>query len=182
MNTVTEGSVSANELDIASMQLGIDRLEFSLHTREDVRAIAQTLAEQAQRGLMLLTLDLEPAIFDQQPFLNAISKLARQHQNAWFRILILDSHRASQNGHRLIELSRRLSPNIQFRCPPPEYQDTGKTFLICDDAGYFYRPLASRYEGTANFNDAGEVARLEKYFMELWDRSEPDSELRLLHV
>jgi hypothetical protein len=54
--------------------------------------------------------------------------------------------------------------------------------LICDDAGYFYRPLASRYEGAANFNNPGEVAKLEKYFMELWERSEPDSEMRELHV
>ena len=182
MNAVTDGPVPANELAIASMQLGIDRLEFSLHSREEVRAIAQSLAEQTQRGLMLLTPDLEPAIFDQQPFLNAISKLARQRQGAWFRILLLDSHRTLQHGHRLIELSRRLSSNIQFRCPPPEYQNTGKTFLICDDAGYFYRPLSSRYEGIANFNNPGEVARLEKYFMELWTRSEPDSEMRVLHV
>ena len=164
------------------MQPGTDCLEFSLHSCEDVRTIAQTLAEQAQRGLMLLTLDLEPAIFDQQPFLNAISKLARQHQDACIRILILDSHRTLQNGHRLMELSRRLSSNIQFRCPPPEYQNTGKTFLVCDDAGYFYRPLASHYEGTANFNHPGEVVRLKKYFMELWDRSEPDTEMRVLHV
>ena len=182
MNTRTEDPVPANELDIASMQLGVDRLEFSLHSREEVRAVAQTLAEQAQRGLMLLTLDLEPAVFDQQPFLNAISQLARQRQDALFRILILDSHRALQTGHRLIELSRKLSANIQFRRPPPEYQNTGKTFLICDSAGYFYRPLASRYEGTANFNNPGEVTRLEKYFLEIWGRSEPDSEMRVLHV
>jgi hypothetical protein len=182
MNTSTEGSVPARELDIASMQLGIDRLEFALQTREDVRAMAQTLAEQAQRGLLLLTQDLEPAIFDQQPFLDAIGKLARQHRDACFRVLILDSRRTLQGGHRLIELSRRLSPNIQFRCPPPEYQNTGKTFLLCDEAGYFFRPLASRHEGTASFNNPGEVARLKKYFMELWERSEPDSELRLLHV
>jgi hypothetical protein len=182
MDSVTDKAVPAKELDITSMQLGIDRLEFSLHIREDVCTIAQTLAEQAQRDLMLLTLELEPAIFDQQPFLNAISKLVRQHQDACFRILILDSHRTLQNGHRLIELSRRLSPNIQFRRPPPEYQNTGKTFLVCDDAGYFYRPLASRYEGTANLNNPGEVARLKKYFMELWDRSEPDSEMRAMHV
>ena len=182
MNTRTEDPVPANALDIASMQLGVDRLEFSLHSREEVRAVAQTLAEQAQRGLMLLTLDLEPAVFDQQPFLNAISQLARQRQDALFRILILDSHRALQTGHRLIELSRKLSANIQFRRPPPEYQNTGKTFLICDSAGYFYRPLASRYEGTANFNNPGEVTRLEKHFMEIWGRSEPDSEMRVLHV
>ena len=132
--------------------------------------------------MLLLTRDLEPAIYDQFPFLEAISKLARQHKEASLRVLILDSRRTQQSGHRLIELSRRLGTNIQFRRPPPDYQNTGKTFLLCDDAGYFFRPLASRYEGTANFDNPGEVARLKKYFMELWDRSEPDSEMRVLHV
>jgi len=182
MNTATDNPVPAEELDITSMQLGIDRLGFSLHRREEVRAMAQTLAEQARRGLMLLTPDLEPAIFDQQPFLTAISTLARQHRDVYFRILVLDSRGILQHGHRLIELSRRLSPNIEFRRPPPDYQNTGKTFLLCDDAGYFFRPLASRYEGTASFNNPGEVARLKKYFMELWGRSASDSDLRLLHV
>ena len=182
MNTEADNPVPAQELDITSMQLGIDRLEFTLHSRENVRIMAQTLAEQAQRGLMLLTPDLEPAIFDQQPFLNAVSELSRQHRDAYFRVLIFDSRRITQHGHRLIELSRRTGPAIEFRCPPPGYQNSGRTFLICDDAGYYFRPLASRYEGTANFNDPGEVARLKKYFMELWERSEPDSELRQLHV
>ena len=44
MNTANGGPVPASELDIASMQLGIDRLEFFLHTREDVRSVAQSLA------------------------------------------------------------------------------------------------------------------------------------------
>ena len=48
MNTTTEDSIPARELDIASMQLGIDRLEFALQSREEVRVMAQTLAEQAR--------------------------------------------------------------------------------------------------------------------------------------
>lgn len=182
MNTTTGDSIPAGELDIASMQLGIDRLEFTLQSREDVRIMAQTLAQQARRGMFLLTHDLEPAIYSKLPFLEAVSKLARQHKEACLRVLILDSRRTLQSGHRLIELSRRLGTNIQFRRPPPDYQNTGKTFLLCDDAGYFFRPLASRYEGTANFDNPGEVASLKKYFMELWDRSEPDSEMQVLHV
>lgn len=182
MNTTTDDPIPARELDIASMQLGIDRLEFRLQSREDARVMAQTLAEQARRGLLLLSPDLEPAIYDQLPFLEAISELSRQHKGTCLKVLILDSRKTLQNGHRLIELSRRLGSSIQFRRPPPGYQNTGKTFLLGDDAGYFFRPLASRYEGTANFNNPGEVARLKKYFMELWDRGEPDSEMRVLHV
>jgi hypothetical protein len=182
MTAFTENPIHGEELDIASMQLGIDSMEILLHLRQEVCTMAQTLAAQAQHGLMLLTLDLEPAVFDRQPFLNAISQLARRRQDSCFRILVLDSRRALQQGHRLIELSRRLGPAIQFRCPPPEYRNTGKTVLLVDDVGYVYRPLASRYEGTANFNNPGEVARQKKYFTDLWDRSAPDSGLRLLHT
>ena len=182
MNRETDSPVSATELDIQSMQLGIDHLDISLQNREQVRLIAQGFAEQAQRTLSLLTLDIEPAIFDQQDFLDAITRLSRQSRDACFRILLLDSRRVAQQGHRLVELSRRLGSTIQFRRPPSDYQYTGLTFMTCDDAGYFDRPLSSRYEGTANFNNPGEVARLNKVFKELWDRSEPDSELRMLQV
>ncbi len=182
MNKVTENPVPATELDIQSLQLGIDRLDISLQGREQVQVVTQAFAEQAQRTISLLTVDIEPAIFDQQAFLDAIARLSRQSRDASFRILLLDSRRVTQQGHRLVELSRRLGSTIQFRCPPPEYQHTGQTFLTCDDVAYFNRPLASRYEGVANFNNPGEVARLNKVFRELWDRSEPDSELRILQV
>ena len=182
MNRVTENPVPATELDIQSMQLGIDPLDILLQSREQVRVIAQSFARQAQRTLSLLTVDIEPAIFDQQAFLDAIARLSRQSRDASFRILLLDSRRVAQHGHRLVELSRRLGSTIQFRCPPADYQHTGQTFLTCDDAGYFNRSMSSRYEGIANFNNPGEVARLNKDFKELWDRSQPDSELRMLQV
>ena len=182
MNRITENPVPATELDIQSMQLGLDHLDMSLQSREQVRLITQAFAEQTQRTMSLLTVDIEPAIFDQQAFLDAVARLSRQSHAASFRILLLDSRRVAQQDHRLVELSRRLGPTIQFRRPPPDYQHSGQTFLTCDDVGFLYRSLSSRYEGTANFNNPGEVARLNKGFKELWDRSEPDSELRMLQV
>jgi len=182
MNPADDDKVPAKELDITSMQLGIDDLEFALQTREQVRATAQTLAMQAQRELLLHTEDIEPAIFDQQPFLDAVSRLAREHQDAHVRVLVGNSRKTIQQGHRLIELSRRLSSNIQFRRPPPQYRNYGKTFLLCDSTGYIYRPLASRYEGTANFNNPGQTVSLRKYFMEVWEQSQTDEEMRRLHL
>jgi hypothetical protein len=106
----------------------------------------------------------------------------RQHQNAHVWVLVENSRNILQQGHRLIELARRLSSHVQFRRPPPEYRNYGKTFLLCDDTGYFYRPQASRYEGTANFNNPGETAVLKKYFMEVWEQSQADEEMRRLHL
>lgn len=182
MCPVTDDQIPARELDIASMQLGIDELEFALQTREQVCITAQALATQARRELLLYTEDIEPAIFDRQPFLDAVSRLAREHQNARVRVLVENSRRTVQQGHRLIELSRSLSSQIRFRRPPPQYQNYGKTFLLCDGTGYFYRPLASRYEGTANFNNPGQTVSLKKYFMEVWEQSQADEEMRRLHL
>ena len=182
MSPVTDDQVPAEELDISSMQLGIDGIEFALQTREQVRSMAHRLAAQAKRELLLHTEDMEAEIFNQQPFLDAVSRLVRQHQDAHVWILVGNSRKTLQQGHRLIELSRRLSSHVQFRRPPSRYRNYGKTFLLCDDVGYFYRPLASRYEGTANFNNPGETAVLKKYFMEVWEQSQADEEMRRLHL
>ena len=164
------------------MQLGVDGLAFALQSREQVRAMAQSLAEQAQRELLLHTEALEPEIFDQQAFLDAISRLVRSHQGAHVWILVEDGRKAVQHGHRLIELSRRLDSHIVIRRPAAEFRNYGKTFLLCDGVGYFYRPLASRYEGSANFSDPGQTAVLKKYFLQVWEQSEAEGELRRLHL
>lgn len=182
MTSGTDDQVSARELDVASMQLGVDDLEFAMQTREHVRSMAQSMAIQARRELLLYTMDLEPDIFDQQAFLDALSRLARQHSEAHIWILLENSRKTVQQGHRLIELSRRLSSHIQLRRPPPQYLGYGKTFLLCDSTGYSYRPQASRYEGTANFNNPGQTVSLKKYFMEVWEQSQPDEEIRRLHL
>ena len=182
MSSATDDQIPADELDIASMQLGIDDLEFALQSREQVRSVAQSLAMQAQRELLLHTEAMEPEIFDQQAFLDAVSSLVRKHQNAHVWILVEDGHKAVQHGHRLIELSRRLGTNIQIRRPPVQYRNYGKTFLLCDGVGYLYRPLARRYEGVANFNDPGQTTVLKKYFIEVWEQSQAEGEMRRLHL
>ena len=60
MNSATDEQIPADELDIASMQLGVDGLEFALQSREQVRAMALSLATQAQRELLLHTEAMEP--------------------------------------------------------------------------------------------------------------------------
>jgi hypothetical protein len=182
MNTLSENLVPVSQSDIDILQLGIDSREFVLETREDVRIVATALARQAQHTLLLHTEDLEPAIFDNPPFLNAASNLARNRRDSCFRILLNNGRKAIQVEHRLIELSRRLSSDIQIRRPAPQYQNYHKTFFLSDDAGFLYRPLSSRYEGIADFNNPGKVSELTRYFMEVWEHSEPDEEMRRLHL
>jgi hypothetical protein len=177
-----KASKKAAQLSIGELRLGETSLEFEVERQGEVCAVAQALAAQAQRTLLLHTEDLEPAIYDDTAFLEAISRLARLHTRSRIWILIHDARKAIQHGHRLIEVARCLSSTIQLRRPGSEYRNYHESFLLADGCGYLHRPIGTRYEGTANFHDPGKVAEWEKYFMEVWERSEPDEDIRRLYL
>ena len=174
--------ILASQIAIDELRLGATNLEFELERQAETCAAVQALAEQAQRTLLLHTEDLEPAIYDDSSFLDAVSRLARAHGQSRIWILVQDARRAVLHGHRLIETARRLSSSIQLRRPAAAYRNFHESFLLADGCGYLHRPIAARFEGTANFHDPAKVADWEKYFMEVWERSEPDEEVRRLYL
>jgi len=180
---VTSGTGSVfDRIPEPDLVLGGHGLEFELDSRADVAAITERLAAQASRSLYLHTEDLDATVYDRLPFLDAVSRLVRGHARAQVLILVQDSGTALRSGHRLIELYRRLSTAIRIHRPAPEYRNFHETFLLADSCGYLYRRNPGRYEGVASFNDPGKVAEWRKYFMEVWERSEPDSQLLRLHL
>ena len=153
-----------------------------LQSRDGVRKTAVELARQATHSLLLHSESLDAAIFNQRPFLDAVTRLVLNHRDACLLILIQEGRKAIQQNNRLIELSRRLSTKIQFRRPASQHRDCHKTFLLADKAAYLLCPLPGRYEGSASFADPGKVKDMNKYFTEVWDHAEPDLEMRRLHL
>jgi hypothetical protein len=174
--------ILASQIALDEMRLGATSLEFETETQAEARTVAQALAAQAQRTLLLHTEDMEPALYDDSAFLESLSRLARAHGQSRIWILVQDARKAVLHGHRLIEIARRLSSSIQLRRPAPQYRAFHEAFLLADGCGYLHRPIAARFEGTANFHDPGKVADWERYFMEVWERSEPDEEIRRLYL
>ena len=177
-----EAGKRAAHLRIDDLRLGETSLEFEVGSLAEASAVAQALAAQARRTLLLHTEDLEPAIYDESAFLDAVTRLSHAHSQSRIWILIQDSRKVVQHGHRLIEIARRMSSSIQLRRPAEQYRNYHESFLLADGCGYLHRPIAARYEGTANFHDPGKVADFEKYFMEVWDRSEQDEEIKRLYL
>ncbi len=173
---------AASEIKLDTLRLGTSDLEFGLEKESEICAVTRALAGQARHTLLLHTEDLDPAVYEQEQFVEALSRLARSHNKARIWVLIQNARRAVQQGSRLIELSRRLSSFIQFRRPPPEYRSYHESFLLADNSGYLYRPNPERFEATANFHDPGKVNDWESYFLEVWERSEPDPEIRRLYL
>lgn len=153
-----------------------------LYEKDEHRQVAARLAEQARRRLLLFSYDLDAPIFDQQPFLDSVKKLAISSHQSVIRILLQDNIRVQREGHRLVELARSLPSRIELRRPHADFTDHAENFLVVDGAGYIRRELYSRYEGTADFYAPLVAQRLEGFFAEVWERSEPDSELRRLSL
>jgi len=156
------------------------RLE--LHGREMFGDICLLMAEQASRQIQLFSYDLDAPVFDRQPFVNALKSLVLQSQFSRIQILLQENQRVQKEGHRLIDLSRRLPTYIEIRHPHPDHRERRENFLVADRIGYIKRKTADRYHGEADFEDRAEATRLSELFDGIWDCSEPDTDLRSLNV
>ena len=162
--------------------IGDDSGPLPLTRREENAAAVARLAAAARCSLHLFTRDLDPFLYGRPEFLDPIRRLATGRGHARVEILVLDSHRAVRDGHRLIELARRLSSFIELRKLHPDYKDRLETFLIADERALLYREKADLYAGKVDFNAPIEAKQLLRLFNEAWEKSGPDQELRRLHV
>jgi hypothetical protein len=175
-------STPLSELAAADCVLGETTGDYALATRDDNRLAATILAAQAHRAVELFTPDLEPALYDQAPLIDALTRLAVSSPRARVRILAKDLDRATKEGHRLVELARRLSSYVQIRRVHEDYQQDSQSFLLVDDYGLLHRHFSARFEGILSCKAPLEVRRLRALFDEIWDRSEPEADLRRLHL
>lgn len=163
-------------------RLGVDHRALRLDHPQEIAAICAQMGAQARRELLLHDPLLEPALYDQWPFLEAVRQLALQRPALCVRILIFDPKAVNQRGHRLVELARRLSSRIAIQRVADEDQERLDAFLVIDATGYVHRPLAERMEAVADYCNPVFARRLVAEFEALWARSTPDLELRRLLI
>lgn len=162
--------------------LGITHGNIALRSIEQNRETALALAQQANRSIQIATRDMDALLYDNEPFIDALTALARRHAKSHIDILVWDSMAAIKQGHRLIHLAQRLSSYVQIRKPADEHAHYTEAFLVADGIGYMTRNLAERYEGSASFNAPLEARNLSQLFSTMWDKSTPDPQLRRLHI
>jgi hypothetical protein len=162
--------------------LGISDEALTLVRSAEVCDVSLELARQTRRNLDLVSRHLDPELYDTAEFIETVRALATSGRRARVRILVLDTVPVVKRGHRLIELAQRLSSFISIRVPAPEHQDFNEAWLVADDTGYCYRRFSDRYDASANFADRRYSKQLTQRFDELWNRAQPDANLRRLHL
>lgn len=151
-----------------------------LASADDCRAAVLALLKHTRRTLALFSRDLEATVFGTVDITTGLQRLALRSRFTHIRIVVIDPTAAIRDGHRLIELARRLPTFIEFRRPGPDHAKMPDTFLVSDESGVLYRPLASRYDGFVDTDNPLEARKFLKRFAEIWSQAEPEQEFRRL--
>lgn len=168
--------------EVANLKLGVSTDTISFERQGDNGSLALSMASQARSTLDIFTRDLEPLIYDTREFISALTQLAMHSKYSKIRILIQDPSRCIHEGHRLLELSQRLSSYIELRKPGYDYKDFNEAFMIADNTGLLHKRQADRYEGVVNFNTPLEAGEKTKFFTDVWETAEIDPNLRRIYL
>lgn len=172
--------ININDLD--NQVLGETRGYIDLKGVEDNKQSVIHMAKQGRRSLDLFTPNLDPRVFDNDEFIDAVKNIALDNPRSRVNILILNPHAVVSRGHRIVELARRISSHVFIHRADDEDTDRVDTFMVVDNVGIMRRAHNDRFEGLVEFNNPAEARLLSKEFAEMWERSQPEPELRRLHL
>jgi len=168
------------EIDVDKYILGETDEEFVCVSEEDNQQIAIKMIQQTELYMDILSRDFDPDVYDNSECCEVIEDLALRSRHSRIRILLHDARNASQRGHLVLHLGRRLGSLIQFRTTAEAHKSIPNTFLIADGIGVMHRPSPNTLAATVNFKDRQQAKELGQLFEELWQNAEPDPEARHL--
>lgn len=164
--------------DIEEYILGETDKLLQIESRADNIQVANHMANQCQKSLFIISRKLDPAVFDTKEFTDATKYLALRHRRAKVRILVFEPEAIVKRGHRLLELSGRLSSFIEFRKAHYSFNNYNEFLMVVDEIGYIHRQNGELYEATLNFKDQRTSRHLLEKFTEMWELSTQDPNFR----
>lgn len=168
--------------DFSASILGETGEAIPLASSDDHRAALTALATQATRSIFIYSHELDRRVYDHMPFVDAATQLVVRAPQCKLLILVRDTDDMIHNGHRIIEAMRRVPSRMQMRKVHPDYINYTEEYVIVDETGILLRRLATRYEGSVNFNARKEARERLKFFNEVWRASEPEPKLKHLSI
>lgn len=167
---------------ITDAVLGETTSFFPLASANDHINAALCLVKQAKKQVLIYSYDLDASVYDHEALVTELSRLGTSSRLANIKVLINNSDRMVQHGHRLVTLSQRISSHFTIHKFVADLSTVSQFFLTVDQCGFLYRNNIEAYPGKACFNSKSRVKIFNHIFYEAWDRSEADPELRRLYV
>ena len=162
--------------------LGQTNEPLDLDSNEALHQVSVRMVEQCGRQLDIYSRCLEPRVYDSVELVAVVRKLALRSRHSRIRVVLIDPETVSRRGHRLLDLTQKLSTFIEFRKVGAEHKDFNEAFLLADSSGVIHQRLSDRFDATANFNHRPDAQRLQRQFDEVWEKATPDPNLRRLSL
>lgn len=162
--------------------LGVTSECIQVDTRKLNFDAALKLISAAQHQISIISRNLDPRIFNNEEIILAMQMHIRRTKNSNIKILVQDISPIIKNGHRILELSQRISSKIEIRKVCQEYSQYNKGFLVADSTAYIHNSKSDLYEAEVNFSDKDKSKELIETFKKIWEQSSQDIALRRLCV
>ncbi|MFT4826428.1 MAG: hypothetical protein ACJAUG_001999 [Halioglobus sp.] len=171
--------VALNSNDTPVDTLDYATAHYGVKSPTPFKELLLALCRSASRYVKIISPRLDHLVFDNTELSDALAALARSGSNSRVDILISDSRPIIQNGHRLLNLARRLPSSVSIRKLADHPEMTGETVVLRDLNGILFMPGD---EGLG-FYDPDSRASTQPFidkFEPLWQRAQPDPEFRRL--
>lgn len=162
--------------------LGKTNAEILFESAEANKNAALSMLRQGHFIVSIYTQDLDPQVLNDERFAQHLINLVKHYKQMRIQVLVRDSRKAVQSSHILIRLAQQLSTHIEVKTVPDVYSDVKASFMVVDRTGFYYRPKASEFSGSVNFNSPARAVKLLEFFNDVWDKAEPDPHFRKLHL
>lgn len=164
-----------------SMRLLIDAPN-PVDDRQAATAATLGVIGQARRQLVVYSRALDPGLLDAPDVVAALRRLATSGQ-CEIRLLLQDPASPQHALAPLIQLGQRMPSAIAFRAvDEPVDRTYASAFIANDSGGFFFRPLAHRFEGETRLDSPGRARQLRGIFNPFWERARPCTEYRALGI
>jgi hypothetical protein len=162
--------------------LGKTAAPFLISSRKENCDTLLDMLRQAHQDLVIFSHNLDGPLYDTSEFTDTVRKLSLDNKNSKVRILIQELDFLIKHGHRIVELARRLPTSIEIRHADSRFEHVNTCYSIVDHKGVILRNDAYRFDAKADYHDPRLALELTKQFDEMWEQSEPSTEMHRLHI
>ncbi|WP_456406691.1 DUF7931 domain-containing protein [Thiolapillus sp.] len=169
--------------ELRAFVLGETSETFSISTFDDLKLHTCRMAAACRRQLDISAHRLNPEIYNQACFVEAVRQLIIRHANTRIRILVADTEELARGGSRLVQLAQSMPSSMEMRRRAEEFSGDQRSFMLADDSGFILRNLWNDLNNARlDYNSPYTVRNLAAEFLGMWEQSEPDPALRRLSI
>ena len=153
-----------------------------LNGRIEFLAAAKRLISDTRYNASLLTQVMDPRVFGDATFADAVKQFLLLQRNARLRVLVAQPQLAVRGPHALVDLGRLLASRVEFREFAPGKVAPDEEMLLADGRLLLERSSADALEARLIREDAATARERQRRFDNLWDHAVPSIELRRLSL